>query len=67
MLIIELHFADDVAIAAHSEIELQRRFDRLPEECDLFGLRISIKKTDVIPQGTNSPSEIKKIGHFFNY
>ena len=55
----ELHFTDDAAIATHSEIELQRQIDCLTEACDLFGLTISRKKTEVIGQGTNSPLEIK--------
>ena len=59
VLIRELLFADDAAIAAHSEIELQRLIDRLSEACDLFGLTISVKKTEVIGQGTDSTPAIK--------
>ena len=59
VLIRELLFADDAAIATHSEIELQRLVDCLAKACDLFKLTISVKKTEVIRQGTNSPPEIK--------
>ena len=59
MLIRELVFADDATIATHSERELQRLIDRLAAVCDLFGLTISVKKTEVTGQGTNSPPEIK--------
>ena len=47
-----------VAIATHSELELQRLVDRLAESCHLFGLAISVKKTEVIGQGITSSSEI---------
>ena len=59
MLIRELLFADDNAIATHSEIELQRLVDRLTEGCNLLGLTISVKNTEVTGQETNSPPEIK--------
>ena len=59
MLIRELLFADADAIARYSEIELQTPVDRLAEACDLFGLTLNIKKTEVIGQVTNWPSEIK--------
>ena len=58
MLIRELLFADDAAIATLIEIELQRLVDHLAQACDLFGLTVSIRKTEVIGQGTNSPLEI---------
>ena len=48
VLIRELIFADDASKATHSDIELQRLVDRLEEACDLFGLTISVKKTEVI-------------------
>ena len=59
VLIKELLLADDAAIETHSEIELQRLVDRLAEACDLFGSTISVKKTEEIGQGTNSPPEIR--------
>ena len=48
VLISELLFADAAAIATHSEIERQRLVDRSGEACDLFGLIISVKKTESI-------------------
>ena len=59
-LIRELLFAADAATVMHVEIKLQRLADRLAEACNLFGLTISIKKTEVIEYGTNSPSELYK-------
>ena len=47
------------AIATHSEMELQRLVDCLTEACNLFGLTISVKKTEVLGQGTNLPPEVK--------
>ena len=52
----EVLFSDAAAIANYSE--LQRQVDRLAEAYHLFGLTISVKKTEVIGQGTNSPPEI---------
>ena len=59
VLIRKLLFADDAATAAHSEKELQRLADRLTKACDLFGLTIRVKKTEVIAQRANSPPEIR--------
>ena len=59
VLIRELLFANDAAIAKHSKLEIQRLVDNLAEACDLFRLTISVKGTEVIVQGTNSPPEIK--------
>ena len=58
----ELLFPDDAAIVTHSEIELHRPVESLVEACDLFWLAISVKKTEVIEQGTNSPPAIKLSG-----
>ena len=61
-LIRELLFADGAAIATHGKIKLQRLISCLAEACDLCGLTISVKKTEVIGQGTNSPPETKLDG-----
>ena len=55
----ELLFVDDAAIATHSKFELQRLVDHLAEACCLFGLTISVKETEVIGEGKNSPPEIR--------
>ena len=49
-------FANDAVMA---KIKLQRLVDRLMEPCDLIRLTISVKKTELIRQGTSSPLEIK--------
>ena len=59
MLIRELLFVDDAAIATHSEIELQRLVDRQAEACDLSELTISVKKSEVIGQGTKLTNRVK--------
>ena len=49
-LIIELLYADDVALVSHSERGLQVIADKLVVACDAFGLTISIIKTEVLLQ-----------------
>ena len=39
-------FADDCALSASSEDEMQRNMDKCSSACDTFGLTISIKKTE---------------------
>ena len=45
VMIIDMLFADDAAIAAHTEEELQHLMDRLSLACRDFGLIISLPKT----------------------
>ena len=52
VLIRELLFADDAALVAHTNEELQTMLNSLSQACDLFGLQISLKKTEVMGQGT---------------
>ena len=47
VLIRELLFADDAALASHSEAGLQRLVDKLSHACKEFGLTISLKKTNI--------------------
>ena len=54
----EALFADDAALATHTEEALQRLMDRFSHACDEFGLTISLKKTEVMGQGTDSPPHI---------
>ena len=44
----DLLFADDCALNASSEPEMQCEMDRFSQACDNFGLTISTKKTEVI-------------------
>ena len=50
--------ANDAALATHTEAALQRLVDRLAHACREFGLTISLKKTEVMSQGTESPPSI---------
>ena len=54
----EALLADDAALATHTEAALQRLVDRLAHACSEFGLTISLKKTEVMSQGTESPPSI---------
>ena len=50
MLIRELLFANDAALASHSEAGLQRLVDKLSHACKEFGLTVSLKKTNILAQ-----------------
>ena len=50
----EALFADDAALATHTQEALQRLLDRFSHACEEFGLTISIKKSVVVGQGTDS-------------
>ena len=58
LLIRDLLFADDAALASHSQEGLQRLVDKLSHACKEFGLTISLKKTNIMAQDAESPSVI---------
>ena len=64
--VIDLQYADDCAILAHSAEELQSSLDPLTEAYQSLGLSINIRKTKVIHQPTpginEGPPEIKVSG-----
>ena len=66
ILVRDLLFADDAAVVAHSEQDLQGQMDKISTACKEFGLTISIKKTEVMVQGTESTPEIKLNDHVLN-
>ena len=49
-LVLEALFADDCALMAHNSDDLQYIVDRFAEAADLFGLTISLGKTEVLFQ-----------------
>ena len=49
-LVHDMLFADDCALNACSEHEMQHSMDHFSSACDAFGLTISIKKTEVMYQ-----------------
>ena len=51
-------FADDAALASHTEEVLQRLMDRFTHACKQFGLTISVKKTNVMGQDVPAPPSI---------
>ena len=52
VLIRDMLFADDAALAAHSEGQLEYLMNRFYNACDLFSLTISLKNTQVMCLGT---------------
>ena len=62
VLIVELLFADDCALLAHTQEALQYIVNRFAEAAKAFGFTISLKKTEVLhqppPGGVYSPPQI---------
>ena len=60
-------FADDCALAAHSEEDLQELADCFATAAKMFGLTVSIKKTEVLrqlaPNTTRPPPNISMDGN----
>ena len=52
VLIKDMLFADDAAVATHTQEELQSLMDCFSQACKDFGLTISLKKTNVLGQDT---------------
>ena len=48
--IVDLQYADDCAIAAHTEADLQNTLDAFSEAYTLLGLTVKVTKTNVIFQ-----------------
>ncbi|XP_076442022.1 uncharacterized protein LOC143281001 [Babylonia areolata] len=69
-LILELLFADDCALLAHTEEALQLVVNHFADAARAFGLTISLKKTEVMYQaplhGTYAPPKIYIDGHQLN-
>ena len=51
-------FADDAAVVAHTQEGLQSLMDCFSQACKDFGLTISLKKTNVLRQDTETPPVI---------
>ena len=49
----DMLFADGAVIASHSEEGIQRLIDSFSTTCDLFNLTISLKKVQMMGQGTS--------------
>ena len=62
----DMLFADDAAIVASSEQALQSLVDQFAKSCSEFGLTISIKKTEVLAQGVETPPSITLNGELLN-
>jgi len=58
VLLREMLFADDAALAAHTVAALQRLSDCFGTACKLFGLTVSLEKTCVCAQGVSTPPAI---------
>lgn len=62
-MIHDLLFADDAALLAHTERALQRITSCFAEAAQLFGLEVSLKKTEVLHQP--APREESQAPHIF--
>ena len=58
VLIREMLFADDAALTSHTEAGLQDLVSRLSHACKEFGLTISLKKTNILAQDTDTAPDI---------
>ena len=58
VLIQELLFADDAALTSYSEEGLQHLVYKQSHACKEFGLTISLRKTNILAQGAESPPVI---------
>ena len=73
ILIRDMLFADDAAVASHSQQELQSLMDSFSKACKDFGLTISLKKTNILCQGSETQPIIKiddyqlDLVHSFSY
>ena len=59
VLVREMLFADDAALAAHTEEALQQMINSFSHACEEFGLTISLKKTNVSVQDASKVPCIK--------
>lgn len=72
-LIRDMLFADDAAVACHTQQALQSLMDHFSQACKDFGLTISLKKTKVLEQGTETPPSVTiddyelEVVHHFTY
>ena len=70
VLIVELLFADDCALLAHTQEALQYIVNRFAEAAKAFGFTISLKKTEALhqppPGGVYSPPQINIEGTSLN-
>ena len=57
-LIRDMLFADDAAVATHTQEELHSLTHCFSQACKYFGLTISLKKTNVLGQDTEAPPVI---------
>ena len=58
----DLDFADDLALISHTHQHMQEKTSRLNTYAQQVGLRISQKKTEVMPLNVNNPSPIQVNG-----
>ena len=60
-ILCDLLFADDCALCASTEGDMQRMVDLFAEACVNFGLTISIKKTEVVFQPAPGESYVEPV------
>ena len=63
VLIRDMLFADDAALAAHPEGQVPSLMNRFYKACDLCSLTIRLKKTQAMCQGTAIPTAVSVKDH----
>ena len=58
VLLRKLLYADDAALASHTDAGLQRLVDKLSHALKEFGLTINLKKTNILAQDAETPNVI---------
>ena len=58
VLLRDFLFADDAALVAHSDDDLQNLLNGFSNACDDFGLTISLQKTKIMTQDTDVSSSL---------
>ena len=58
----ELLCADDSALVAHSAEEIQKKVDAFSDASKKFGVKINIKKTEVLYQPNSTRTREEDIG-----
>jgi hypothetical protein len=65
-IIRDMLFADDAALVTHTEAELQALMNRFATSCEMFGLTISLNKTNVMATGAEITPTIMVSNHQLN-
>ena len=62
----DLDYADDLALLSHLETHMQDKTTKLQENASKIGLKINIKKTEIMHLNTKEPPRIHLNGYTCN-